>query len=597
MSLTTDSISNVNYLYPVPTLATAESINANTLKGIADKYKDQFEAHEKIQNQIFNNFRSILDLQENDYKTIDSLGTSEFYRDTKTINGKKIDKNCCVEGYLSYRFYIKEIVTKLQNIEKYLNEVKEIFQNLNDLKGTDEQISNQAHALIDRLSILDKFIYENIQDFQEYFIYNNDIKQWEQIYTNITASSIPSQLSNYNQYETLEALRKTQIAYIDSSLNNPKADISSFNSLTLLDKLKFIRYYYKLILEKDVSFHIFPSDVETGYPCLPNVESKEKTKATQELGSLELFYIGYLIDRDGPINAVSSFFEVKTSALRSNIALMSEKISALNEYLSFINCAMDLLNQSQSNASNDKKNRIPDGAWIALTYICGQDMYNLFEYKDKKYLVIPYQGDYLLVEASKAGMLFLLGDKVEHIEWQDSDKDISNSNGCLYVDLEDKRLFFYNQFDVSGSSVKPVNKNTPEYLATTTTTTIDGKETKCNIGYYGEYKKYNNWEQAMVKTVKISDFKLPTQLEVQTIIPGSVSKYNSFSDRNAITTEVVNSWTTAFSNKTQYINTAIDTINTDVTLDRSKIDTFDSLCSTFRNKAHEAYSNTASNIR
>ena len=561
--LTTDSISNVNYLYPVPTLATAtEPIDANTLKGIADKYKEQFEAHEKIQNQIFKDFQSILDLPDN-YETIDSLGTNEFYRDTKTINGKKIDENCCTEGYFSYRFYIKEIVTKLQNIEKYQNEVKKIFQNLNNLTGTDEQISNQAHALIDRLAMLDKFIYENIQDFQKYFISNNDIKQWEQIYINITASSIPSQLLDYNKYTTLDDLRKTKIAYIDSSLGQePKADISSFNSLTLLDKLKFIRYYYKLILEKNEIFHIFPNDAETGYPCLPNVESQEKTKATQELGALELFYIGYLIDRDGPINAVSSFFEVKTSALRSNIALMSEKISALNEYLSFINRAMDLLNQSQSKASKDKKYRIPDGAWIALTYLCGQDMYNLFEYKDKKYLVIPYNNDYFLVKADKDGMAFLLGEKA----------DEGMSNGCLFVEQTKKLLYFREDM---------ANK-----------TDINKDKT-----YYKIYTGNNNFSGNEYDKIPISDFKLPTQLDVQTIIPGSVSKYESFTQKDDITTEVVNSWTTAFSNKTQYINTAIDTINTDVTLDRSKIDTFDSLCSTFRNKAHEAYSNTASNIR
>lgn len=562
--LTTDSISNVNYLYPVPTLATAtKPIDANTLKGIADKYKDQFEAHEKIQNQIFNNFRSILDLPKGSYETIDSLGTNEFYKDTRIINGEKIDEDCCVEGYFSYRFYIKEIVTKLQRTEKYQNEVKEIFQNLNTLTGTDKQISDQAHALIDRLAMLDKFIYENIQDFQKYFIYNNDIKQWEQTYINITASLIPSQLLDYNKYTTLDDLRKTQIAYIDSSLTKePKADISSFNSLTLLDKLKFIRYYYKLILEKNASFHIFPNDAETGYPCLPNVESQEKTKATQELGALELFYIGYLIDRDGPINAVSSFFEVKTSALRSNIALMSEKISALNEYLSFINRAMDLLNQSQSNATKDTKYRIPDGAWIALTYLCGQDMYNLFEYKDKKYLVIPYNNDYFLVKADKDGMAFLLGEKA----------DEGMSNGCLFVEQTKKLLYFRED---------PARK-----------TDINKDKT-----HYKIYTGNNNFSGNKYDTIPISDFKLPTQLDVQTIIPGSVSKYESFTQKDDITTEVVNSWTTAFSNKTQYINTAIDTINTDVTLDRSKIDTFDSLCSTFRNKAHEAYSNTASNIR
>ena len=122
----------------------------------------------------------------------------------------------------------------------------------------------------------------------------------------------------------------------------------------------------------------------------------------------------------------------------------------------------------------------------------------------------------------------------------------------------------------------------------------------------------------------INDFKLPTQIECSTVEPSSVLGYayatgiegffkkvddkfpadlndNESSNFKLITDSTfgntLGSWTDAFSRKTQYINTAIDTINTDVTLDRSKIDTFDSLTSTFRSRAQDTYQNIISNIR
>ncbi|MGX8717112.1 MAG: hypothetical protein ACSW8C_03940, partial [bacterium] len=403
-------------------------------------------------------------------------------------------------------------------------------------------------------------------------------------------------------YLTLQALRDTKIAYKDStSETGERKDkpLTVFNSVTLLDRLRYIRYYYKLILQIGATdYSVFPNSAETGYPCLPNVESTEATKDTKNLGALEVFYVGYLIDRDGPINAVSSFFEVKTAALRNNLTLQSQKITALNIYLDFINRGMDVLNQSQANG----KKRVPDGAHNALTYLCGEKMYNLFEKGGVKYLVVPCteksyepnKGNFRLIRADDSGKAFLLG----------TNGDVNSAKASICVNSHKKdnvtiidKIEMYDECNailkIPEGQRDPYKANiveTKQKYVAPSQAVIDGKEKI--FAYYTE-------ENGDAAYKIVDDFVLPTQLEVSTIIPGSVKGYLDFSDPgdDQKHTAMIESWTNALSNKTQYINTAIDTINTDVSVDRSKIDTFDSLTSTFRSRAQDVYLNTAANIR
>ncbi len=202
-------------------------------------------------------------------------------------------------------------------------------------------------------------------------------------------------------------------------------------------------------------------------------------------------------------------------------------------------------------------------------------MYNLYSHKttshgeeiEEKYLVLPHGNEkdnfnsFILVKADEDGMRFLLGD-----QFLESEK---NSNGCLYVNTAKETVYLRNEKD---SEILP------------------------GMYMYSRDKNQttNQYHQTFLPN---NEFKLPTQLDVQTIVPSSVSKYEEFSNPDKIKPEVVNSWSTAFSNKTQYINTAIDTINTDVSVDRTKVDSFDSMCSNFRSKAHDTYANITSNIR
>ncbi len=401
---------------------------------------------------------------------------------------------------------------------------------------------------------------------------------------------------------TVQLLRDVQIAYKDStSSSGERKDkpLTVFNSITLMDSLRYIYYYYKLIFQYGANdYSVFPNDSEIGYPCLPDVQATKPTEDTKSLGALEVFYVGYLINRDGPINAVSSFFEAKTSALRNNLALQSQKISALNVYLGFINRGMDMLNASQ----RDEKQRIPIGTVITLTYLCGQNMYNLFEFEGEKYLVIPSVNDYtdanainnkhyLLIKADDSGKNLLIGDDATtgSKHWGNSffasqgpdstGRAGDKLDGMLYK--YDGLVYIADKADVDADQGKYGEKN---WVTTK--------------GYYSK-SKYKNNRYYNAEEVEITDFKLPTQIECTNVVPGSVKDYTDYSpcSTEERQTTMIKSWTDAFSTKTQFINTAIDSINTDVTVDRSKIDTLDSLTSTFRSRAQDVYMNTVANVR
>lgn len=430
----------------------------------------------------------------------------------------------------------------------------------------------------------------------------------------------------YNAFCKCVAFNTTQNKNLEDKKNKVKELKDAFYYMSVaLDEISTLLTDLDLI---KTDYSVFPEDANTGYPCRPDEKSTEATKDTRSLGALEMFYVGYLIDRDGPINAVASFFEVKVAALRNNLSLLSKKITALNTYLDFINRGMDVLNQSQSK----KKSRIPDGAVIALTYLCGQKMYNLFEASNgNKYVVIPsayVQDEYILVRADESGKRFLMGDC--------GTEGLCTGNGSCGI-TEGGGTYGW----LMKAHTKAASKGGECWEGVTDWDTTGGKKALPRIkdggdlshisggsGYFtglglctdlttkenhvltdGATETYPFYLSGKGDKLE-GTFKLPTQLEVNLIIPGSVKCYSSANDPkkedkdgNELTldenehTSMIESWTNAFSNKTQYINTAIDTINTDVTVDRSKIDTFDSLTSTFRSRAHDAYTNIASNIR
>ena len=511
---------------------------------------------------------------------------SEIYNDSRTLAPGTTVDGLCREGYMALRFYVKSIVDYLQMLNAYIDEARTALERLQEIidmpdvgKGEKLQLAREH---IDKLSVCKRFADETVDALTKRYQYNNDTKQWDIVGDEkdmlYEVGDTRSQIKTITDYGTLEALRTTLIAYKDSRTGGTEmAPIMVFGSLSLIDRMKFIYYYYRLIAGGCTDYTRFPDDPETGFPCLPDIESKKDTEATKHLGAMEMFYVGYLTDRDGPINAVSSFFEIKVQALRENLSIQSKSISALNTYLEFINRGLNILNSSQSGADGDKtKHRIPDGAMIALTHLCGGNMYNLIEAGNgtKCLVVEDYQksGKYMLVSADEAGMNYLLGDSGA------ADQFRGNANSWMKKD--NNRIWYAVDYESRCTA------NPTEYFFSTETEDYPAtSEHRAYVHYKTEHKELGN------------TFSLPTKVDCANVIPNSVRQYENMSDSDKITTEVVSSWTDAFSTKTKFINTAIDTINTDIQVDRSKIDSFDSICSTFRSRAHEAHSNTAANVR
>ncbi|MGX8716501.1 MAG: hypothetical protein ACSW8C_00745, partial [bacterium] len=311
--------------------------------------------------------------------------------------------------------------------------------------------------------------------------------------------------------------------------------------------------------------YVFPGSKAFGYPCVAE-KGIEDTDA--RIANLEKFYLGYLIDRDGPVNAFCTLYEVKVRALQETLNEMSNRIKALNVYMDFINRGLELLNQTQGDKTIDK---IPDGVTIALTYLCGQKMYNLFEYEGEKYLVIPSVKEdekYVCVKADESGMRFLMGD------------GICNGTCVLVVKGEGEeealwRARCQDLFDEPiPQSVQDLNRS---YFAGD------------SVGSY-----------YCTKTQNIKNFLLPKALDVATVDPKSVKNYLSGTlptDNAQERTTIFESWTAAFNKKIGFINDAIDIVKTDIEQIRNKIDTYQSQANTFRNRVQDVYINSIRKIK
>ena len=361
--------------------------------------------------EIFNNHAKV---QDNLLKQLNDIFGKNIPMDgNRHVNFTDFIKDVCVDSEQAndaYKFYGRQIIEQINQLGDYILKARSLL----------EQVTEGKNWLIDQLDILDGFSKEMYETFGFRYIYdlNEDIwKLYEDDYTNAPHTQFhdddPNAYKPYDKLRTMEVQAYEKQEYQKEPVFGKKT-IEVFNELNLLDRLKYIKLYYDVDSGKTDS--VFPNDKSNGIPIV-----KEASR-TDVIAAIEHFFMGYLIDRDGPVNAVSSFLEVKSAALIEKIRSESEKIKALNVYLKFIQRALDILNASQSSvSSNDKgeissnsRHRIPDGAMFALTYLCGGNMYNLFETANgTKCLVIEdavTAGKFLLVPEGIEGIRLLLGD-------------------------------------------------------------------------------------------------------------------------------------------------------------------------------------------
>ncbi len=675
MSLSNSFLANIKYHYILsPLISGAEIVDSNgnstvDIEDLINSYNSIFVNGKNYYDAIVGQLKTLVGIKDS---TID-IGSDSFYKKAQTINSKTIDGNC-LEGYRAYYFYLEKIVSLLKKIESAVTQGNTIIAEIKSLNVSDvpanqtaeEYVNGQVQALSAQLYLANKAIVDAEEELESCLKYNADTKSWDNSSYGIETKKIGA-LSNYAD---LDKLRELEVSITDANSLDAKHKLTCFSELNLMDRLCYIRRYYELILSNGkTDYLLFPDDKETGYPCIPNKESNTATKATESMGGFELFYVGYLVDRDGSIDAYSSCLEAKSKAITGNITLQSEHIEAFNQYLAFINRAAQLLNQSQG----DKSGPIPGAAAMGLSYLCGGTMRDLIEVNGVNYIVIPatniscdestwvptedkyyekteqdsdfkYNAShvYMLVRADEKGMRAFLGDRVDAT---------NNSNGWFNVNDIAQILANDPDYQAYGINVGgeqfgflvdfPKEDNNPltelPKVGMDTPSGLDGK-----FWYVGFENTENNkeiliWDLNNANTdstdstdstarnapTELEKKYLPKQLTAEEILPQSVAAHYYYRayDPNTIddpkqkvgdgwgedestgkesaeeANRVINSWTSAFSKKSEFINTSIETINTDITALRTKMDTIDSLCSTLRNRSFETKRQLVSNIR
>ena len=530
---------------PVGSVTATEDVKAH--------YTEIFNNHAKVQDNLLKQLNDIFG------KTIPMDGN-------RHVNFTDFIKDVCVDSDRAndaYKFYGRQIIEQINQLGDYILKARALLE---------QATGDFQQWLIDQLDILDGFSKEMNDTFGFRYMYdlNEDIwKLYEDDYADATHTQFNDKDDAYKPYDKLRTM-KVQAYEKQEYQKEPvftQKTIEVFNELNLLDRLKYIKLYYDVDSGKTDA--LFPNDKVSGIPTI-----KEASK-TDVIAAIEHFFMGYLIDRDGPVNAVSSYLEVKSAALVEKIRLESEKIKALNVYLKFIQRALDILNASQSGCSPDDKgeipseqrHRIPDGAAIALMYLCGCNMYPLAEASDgTKCLVLEgyvSHGQYLLISADDAGMNCLIGDKA------DADGYRGNCYSPLYWD-EARQLYFIKDFSFSAVP-------TQYHHSTEASGTAHHNDVKKNFG---------------------KDFVPSSPIECEKILPNTVRKYKYFYDTASIDkSDILPSWQKAFQDKISFIQTTIDTVNTDIKVFRNKVDTLNTMSSTFRNRTHTAYMKVASNLK
>ncbi|MDR2396721.1 MAG: hypothetical protein LBD69_02625 [Puniceicoccales bacterium] len=627
---------------PVRQLASGIDISAisqiNTIQSFYAVFHPLFnQIYKTILSNLLTEFNSVLNLGKtgSSVHTYALSGDDQYLSADQILKENDLENINCKEGEYSYQYYVECVILKLNALNQYIYRAKNSLAEIEQLVTSGsmlamQEINNQAQVLFDQLKMYDALAFELVNDFSSYYAFKTDpsredyAEYWEEQFVDFSKDSYvsPSKIGPLSSYCDLEALRQLKVqSYIYDDTNNvwsmSDKELTSFNELTLLDKLKYIYVYYKLDLSSSgVSRIVFPNDARFGYPCVPNVASTSATDETKELGQLELFYVGYLIDRDGPINALSSFLEIKTQALRENIAVVMRKISALRQYLSFIRRALELLNTSQASGSN----RIPDAAYLALTYISGSVMRNLMELKDAQgnylrdsqgneirdpFIVIQCKdvttedghhltstNRYLLVKATEEGINAFWGDAIVN----------GNSNG---KDWGFDRTFTGIANDTIYASQSASLANAPYTVYDEFTYTRKGDPNPVDThNADGNIYLLQFNSQAQAKQW------LPKEIESTPITPSSALGYEwggTTTDEKDFRTfwrhrssevwmTVVDSWTSVINTSIENIKSTIEGINNDMSTMRSKIDTFNSTSSTFRNRAYSTYSTIVNNM-
>ena len=302
-------LSKINYAYDTHTFIssgktiTSTENNPIKIKALIDGYTSIFSEGMEDKKALLDSLSGILDIAS---LTIEKINENDFYSEAKTISGKAIDSNC-LEGYRAYSFYLEKIILLLNKLDDAINQGQAAIEEIKNLlskeglknvpanQTVEEYVNGKVHELSAELYMADKAIADVISEFESCLKYNADTKSWDKSsYKDTQLNTITrddDKLKINDTLLTFNHLRGLEVDITDTGKDSPTHQIACFSELNLLDRLRYIRYYYELILKgQDSEYQIFPDDPEKGYPCVPDKQSTTDTKATESMGGFELFW-------------------------------------------------------------------------------------------------------------------------------------------------------------------------------------------------------------------------------------------------------------------------------------------------------------------
>lgn len=685
------SISSITYAYPIPSVGSEElgssvpvgapgsSVN---IASVINAYGSLFGAsgtYVTIQNNLSAELAKILRLlgYQNSFATF-PLDVSAIFDQNELTDAN------CNETIKAYKYYLREILIELNNLNSFITRAQNTINKASTLTGSAESVQHKAHEYITYLESLDQFAQEAVKKFSSHSVVktlevtrvvtqqkegasevSQDVtskKTLELVETSYKDLFSDCKSILKDSYSSLDALRnvatqkqqgertlinlyyeedmktgvtkptdkyntnaKVLTTVQENNITTSESPITHFDELTLLDKLKYIILYHKT----SGDHYYFPDDPTCGYPCIINAVSTDMKEDTKEIGNLEMFYIGFLVDRDGPTNALASFMEIKATAIRQQIQILAYRVTALNLYIKLIGRGLDLLNKSQAGDPTT----IPVGAYMVLRYVGANTARTLFRFTDEQnrplkdsdgnpintnqYLVLQYQSNntkasdshftktnnYLLIEATDEGINRFF--------------DIVNAAGTsldtLFSIPGEKNLVFQKtvtrlNLDTPYCDLEPTGNVYRQFKILEDTYERPSWPLNAEWNYTSTETK-KDWNDASGKSLVLhfnsnSDAQqnLPKELGVVTVDVSSAVKSNfsggiGWNDRDPdkdvntgdVWPQLINVWQTVYQTTQENYQAQLEAANQSVSSLQKKMDTFNTTSANFRNKSYSIY--------
>lgn len=668
-----------NYAVPNPVN------NLNDIRQLYTHYVELFGnsttqgSYEKIQTNILSQINKIFRLV--------SQQTYSFPLNLQNIlddNPLPLPENTCLLGNKAYKDHIRDVVNQANTLYTIVKNAKIELEQLNrliDAEATDQEVA----PYLNTLSVLEAQAKESTKAFSEYYVVNSGTARtiayelWfgEEKYSLLSTRAFTqydtkeidltreftSKIRDVDSQSlaTLRAIQTEKYYYPDVLLINtyyieqqnengevvktltdrfdPDAQVETnahwdqvqtqtstialFNELSLLDRLKYIILYYTLNGERSV----FPNNTKTGIPCIPTPPSTDYVKDTEEIGNMELFFIGYLVKHYNALYALALFMETKVNALLSMTKMVQRRIKALHFYLNLANRGLQALNQSQANGNASITNDAycvlrylganitrtsiemtingSTDTYVVLQGVCNTPTANDHHTATNNYLLLKTDNDTI-----QKFFQYVTGNEYNHPYYYDHTFDYTTGEACVLVNAyqrnyitqeEYNRLIQqgYNQFDSCTIGVGRATQAIPEYP---------------NVYPACFHCRHNNrgteWNREILDSIYVlhepQQNNLPKELESNRldISPVLASNYagsentwhNYRNDNQGSWTALVKCWTTNYQTTIENINTEVTSTQKTLSNYRNKISSFESNAANCIKKLNLMYNQVVNKI-